>query len=432
MKIKKIMLITLLLLAVLTIGAVSAADNADALAVDGTGDNQVVEAPVDNSDVGLAPSDFNVTFIDGEVDINDDDTVVVRFYWPEDASQTVTVGVDGGSSSWYDKSAGQTYQDVTLGNLYIFEPGTYNLTVKYNYETVIATGTLKVTKTYTADDFIGIMTDVNEYEKDVVNVWDDEGLNGFVTVYANGVQAYSQNLVAEPSQGILIYVENLTGNFNGQYTIKAVYKKANGKEYSKESIVTFTGVGSPDKTTITASAMTVVYGDNKYVVATLKDSNGNVISDVNVKIKVMGVEYPVATDKNGQVKQSVGSLDVGKQTVTFTFDGNANYAKSTKSVTVTVNKAAPKLTAAKKTFKKSVKTKKYTVTLKTNQNKVMKSVWVTLNVNKKNLKVKTNAKGQATFKITNLNKKGTFTATVKYAGNSYYKAVTAKPKITVK
>ena len=146
----------------------------------------------------------------------------------------------------------------------------------------------------------------------------------------------------------------------------------------------------------------------------------------------MGVEYPVATDKNGQVKQSVGSLDVGKQTVTFTFDGNANYAKSTKSVTVTVNKAAPKLTAAKKTFKKSVKTKKYTVTLKTNQNKVMKSVWVTLNVNKKNLKVKTNAKGQATFKITNLNKKGTFTATVKYAGNSYYKAVTAKPKITVK
>lgn len=120
-----------------------------------------------------------------------------------------------------------------------------------------------------------------------------------------------------------------------------------------------------------------------------------------------------------------------KCSILSSFKGDANYAKSTKSVTVTVNKATPKLTAAKKTFKKSVKTK-YTVTLKTNHNKIIKSAVVTLNVNKKTYKVKTNAKGQATFKITNLNKKGTFTATVKYAGNSYYKAKTVKPKLIVK
>lgn len=121
-----------------------------------------------------------------------------------------------------------------------------------------------------------------------------------------------------------------------------------------------------------------------------------------------------------------------KCSILSSFKGDANYAKSTKSVTVTVNKATPKLTAAKKTFKKSVKTKSYTVTLKTNHNKVIKSAVVTLNVNKKTYKVKTNAKGQATFKITNLNKKGTFTATFKYAGNSYYKAKTVKPKLIVK
>ena len=55
-----------------------------------------------------------------------------------------------------------------------------------------------------------------------------------------------------------------------------------------------------------------------------------------------------------------------------------------------------------------------------------------LNVNKKIYKVKTNAKGQATFKINNLNKKGTFTAVVKFAGNKYYNAKTVNTKITVK
>ena len=543
------MLITLLLLAIFTIGAASATDNADALAVDDTGDNQVVETPADadfmesqeDSDIlgsptmyftsdnitsrytsiagvydysnGLEgdvylfaddnqvyysqvsgknslfitgneiigsfngtynmklvynasngnnyfkegtvnfevpiinkvfnPEDFKVTFPNSEIDVDDENAMIVSYYCPEgikEGSSTIFVYYGDGeydrTSFSLDSSDVGTYQDITWGSLYQWNTGKYNLRVCYSedWENFMELGSnnLTVTKTYTADDFIGIITDVNEYERDVANVWDDDGLNGTVTVYANGAQVYSKKLVAGPSEGVLIYVENLTGNFNGQYTIKAVYKKSDGKEYSKEAIVTFTGVGSPDKTTITASAMTVVYGDNKYVVATLKDSNGNAISGVNVKIKVMGVEYPVATDKNGQVKQSVSSLAVGKQAVTFTFDGNANYAKSTKSVTVTVNKATPKLTAAKKTFKKSVKTKQYTVTLKTNQNKVMKSVYVTLNVNKKTYKVKTNTKGQAIFKITNLNKKGTFTATVKFAGNSYYNAKTAKPKITVK
>ena len=62
----------------------------------------------------------------------------------------------------------------------------------------------------------------------------------------------------------------------------------------------------------------------------------------------------------------------------------------------------------------------------------MKNTKVTLKVNGKTYSAKTNAKGQATFKINNLNKKGKFTAVVKFAGNKYYNAKTAKPKITVK
>ena len=45
---------------------------------------------------------------------------------------------------------------------------------------------------------------------------------------------------------------------------------------------------------------------------------------------------------------------------------------------------------------------------------------------------KTNSNGKATFKITKLTKKGTHTATIKFAGNGYYKASSASKKITIK
>jgi hypothetical protein len=62
----------------------------------------------------------------------------------------------------------------------------------------------------------------------------------------------------------------------------------------------------------------------------------------------------------------------------------------------------------------------------------MKNTKVTLKVNGKTYAAKTNAKGQATFKLTKLTKKGKFTAVVKYAGNNYYNAKTSKPKLTVR
>ncbi|MBE6489631.1 MAG: hypothetical protein E7Z83_02100 [Methanobrevibacter sp.] len=100
--------------------------------------------------------------------------------------------------------------------------------------------------------------------------------------------------------------------------------------------------------------------------------------------------------------------------------------------TLVWDKLTTKLTAGAKTFKKSVKTKKYTITLKNDMGKVVKNVKVTLKVNKKTYSAKTNSKGQITFKITNLNKKGKFTAIVKFSGNKYHYAVTKKPKITIK
>ena len=119
-------------------------------------------------------------------------------------------------------------------------------------------------------------------------------------------------------------------------------------------------------------------------------------------------------------------------TATVTYAGNTIYNKISKSVKVTVKKAAVILTAKAKSFKKSSKSKKYVVVLKTNQNKVMKNTKLTLKVNGKTYSATTNAKGKATFKITKLTKKGGFTATIKYAGSKYYNTKTVKAKIVVK
>ena len=89
------------------------------------------------------------------------------------------------------------------------------------------------------------------------------------------------------------------------------------------------------------------------------------------------------------------------------------------------------MTAKKKTFKTTPKTKKYTIVLKDNTGKAIKKAKVTLKVKGKIYKATTNSKGKATFKITNLNKKGTVKATVTYKGNKYYNKVSKKAKIKV-
>ena len=184
-------------------------------------------------------------------------------------------------------------------------------------------------------------------------------------------------------------------------------------------------------TQLSASSISITYNADKDLVITLKDNQNRPISGVKISVSLNGSKK-LKTDKNGQVKVSVGTMVPKKYSASITFAGDSNYLKSTKKVTVNVKKATPKMTAKKKTFKKSAKTKKYSITLKTNKNKAMKKVKVTIKVNKKKYTAKTNKKGVATFKLKKLTKKGKFKATVTYKGNKYYKKVTKKVKITVK
>lgn len=182
---------------------------------------------------------------------------------------------------------------------------------------------------------------------------------------------------------------------------------------------------------LTASNLNAYYNADKSFTATLKDENGNPIKDEEIKILLNGQSKTLKTDKNGQIRLTTNKLVPKIYDVKLIYGGNDYYANSTAKAKITIKKLVSKITAAKKTFKKSLKTKKYTITLKAN-NKVLKNAKVYLKIKGKTYTVKTNKYGKATFKITKLTQKGTFKATVKYAGNQYYSSKTVNTKITCK
>jgi hypothetical protein len=228
--------------------------------------------------------------------------------------------------------------------------------------------------------------------------------------------------------------EEITANFTpsktGNHTLTVVY---GGDNYHTSAVNTTSfNVGDGRQATVIASSdISTVYNGGKYLKAVLKTSSGQIISNTLLSITLNGVTKKLTTNKNGEVSLLISQIPK-KYVAKVVFGGDASYKPVTKSVNVVVKKATPKLTAKYKTFKKSVKTKKYTIILKTNQNKAMNKITVSIKVNGKTYSAKTNNKGVATFKITKLSKKGKFNAVVKFAGNKYYNSVTKKVKISVK
>ena len=184
----------------------------------------------------------------------------------------------------------------------------------------------------------------------------------------------------------------------------------------------------------TVSVVNVVadYGSGKSLIINLKDTSGNPIKYAKVTVVINSASKIYSTDDLGQIIISTKTYVPKTYTVSVKYSGDNTYIGSTGSAKITINKLTPVLTASKATFKLSVKTKQYKVTLKDNKKKAMKSIQLTLKVNGKTYSAKTTSSGVATFKITKLTKKGTFTAQIKYAGSSIYKSVSKSVKITVK
>ena len=260
----------------------------------------------------------------------------------------------------------------------------------------------------------------NQYAMSFTNIDGTPLANGAVEVSIDGV--YNYTLTTDENGTVDFLLPSLAGGDH----IMTITNPVTGEK------ITTTITYMKEASSISTAAVTTVYNGGKYVVFTLKDSNGVALSGKDVSVVLNGKTIKGVTDANGQFKVSTDGLAPKAYTATMTFAGDDYLVKSTATAKITVKKATPKMTAKKATFKAKKKTKKYSIVLKDNKNKAMKKVKVTLKVKGKTYKATTNAKGKATFKITKLTKKGKYTAKVKFAGNKNYNAVTKKVKITVK
>ena len=280
------------------------------------------------------------------------------------------------------------------------EKGTVVVTLTDNSTNPIAGATVKYT--------------VNGGEEQTATTGDDgkatiTGLTGEVTIVVNYEGNESFNPISDSK--FFNFTEEPSNDTNG----------------SNSTPVTPTKVA----TKLTAPKVTATYNVAKKLVITLM-ANGKALANKKVTVKVGTISKTLTTNAKGQVSLNVATLVPKTYTATVKFAGDEGYLASSLSPKVVVSKAKPQIVAKAKTFKVKVKTKKYTVTLKNNKGKVLKKVKLTLKVGKKTYKATTNSKGKATFKITKLTKKGKYTATIKFAGSKYYKALSKKAKITVK
>ena len=251
------------------------------------------------------------------------------------------------------------------------------------------------------------------------------------------------NAVSGVTVNYVINGENMTGitDENGTITISDLTNEVvvsavfagNGNFLASNNTADFNFTIPKVATQLSCAGVTTYYNVGKNLVVTLKDVNGNVLANKMVTVNFIGKTYTKVTDANGQIIFKLSATLLPKTYLTtITFAGDETLINSSVATKVVVKKATVKMAASAKTFKKSLKTKKYSITLKNNLGKVMKNTKVTLKIKGKTFSAYTNSKGVATFKITKLTKKGKYTSYVKYAGSKYYNALNKKVVITLK
>ena len=306
-----------------------------------------------------------------------------------------------------------------------FEPsldkGTYNVAIVNPITGEIKNATLVITKS------------IPSLSLSVVKQEGGEVLKAVLPKTATGDVEFIFDNGAEYSVEIIGGVSILEGLDPGEYSVVATYMGNDEfNSVSKSIKFNISDVVVPLSSVLSSSKVTTTYGTSKKITITLKDSKDNILFGRTVTVILNNKKYTAIIPSDGKASIAIpSSLPAKSYTAIITYAGEENILSDTIKISVVVNKATPKLTAAKKTFKLIDKTKKYVVTLKTDKNKAYKNQLITIKVNGKTYSARTASNGQATFKLTKLTKKGTFTATVKYAGNSNYKAVSKSIKITV-
>ena len=415
--------------------------------VDGKGTVEVSDLAAGTYDVLVVSSDKhfggqNTTSL--TVTKNDPTIIVDAPETVECLNYNITVNVNDGTGTITFTLDGNDTVVPIVNGIAVFTiadltQGTYNVTIAYSGDDKYFDNETNVTIDVAKNKNVTII---------VSDVHVDRILDKFEATFVNyqGVGIANANVIFKIDNETYHVVTDANGVATvGLYLLRGSYPVAidfEAIENEFDAVSASAIITVSDKTNILIDSIST-----DEITGTLKDINGNPIANATIVYTIAGGDKRnVTTDGNGSFVVKVDKNGL----VNITFEGDNISEPSGFSITLNgivpetpakdntpetpkkVTQVASKIVAKKKTFKANKKTKKYTITLKTNAGKAIKNVKVTLKIKGKTYKAKTNAKGKATFNIKKLSKKGKYTAKINFAGNKNFKAANKKVKITVK
>ncbi|WP_405266037.1 Ig-like domain-containing protein, partial [Methanobrevibacter sp.] len=259
-------------------------------------------------------------------------------------------------------------------------------------------------------------------------------ISGVTVELANGVDAETISLLNVNSTTSTFKPSNDVSISKNTIVTGVKTLKTNGT--SSESNVELTKVIATSLSGASSqNVYAIAYGavkSGKYYSVTLKDANGNVLANKNIKFNFNGKTVTAKTNANGVASLAIDVAKAGTYALTASFD-DASYGSSSVKASVKILKNKVKITKKTKKVKKSSKkrTLKYYVKTTTGKKVGIKGVKVYLKINKKTYKAKTNKKGLVKFKVKLPKVKKTYKVKVTFKGDKANNKKTLKTKLKV-
>ncbi|WP_297899763.1 Ig-like domain repeat protein [Methanobrevibacter sp.] len=332
----------------------------------------------------------------------------------------------------------QTDSNGTAGLVINLIPGTYKVSVIYKgddlYIGTTTTGNLvieKVSVRLTTDPLVKLNETNNKYYVLLTDMYGRPlcGESLIIKIQKDGFYEF-YNLTTDNEGFITIPIDLIEGNY-------MVLIDFNENEWYYNTTSASTLIVSKIINKITTN-ITITFKNNT-VVFYLTDTDGNLLINKEISIKLVGngytKYYTIKTNYNGKAELKLNiSSNSAKYNLYYNFEG-VNYYNSTEGLfTFTSNSSNTKIktliTVNAPTIIKGKKTL-ITATLKSSNGKILANKKVKLIINKKTYIKTTNSKGIVVFQVSNL-KTGKYVFKLLYGGDSNYHSSTISKTQTVK
>ena len=338
--------------------------------------------------------------IPDEIDFNDEDEISITL--PEDATGNLTVSVDGVETV---VPVVNGTASVPLENL---TPGDHKISVLYSgddkYDSASAEKSLSVVPA------IEIPEKITTDDDDSISIDLPADATGNLTVSVDGVETVVPvvNGTASVPLGELSSGDhNISVSYSGDGKYSAYSKSVTASVAKTKPTINVTVPSDAQECKVVSITITLP-----------DDATGTVFVDID------GNGY--YTHVNGTTVLNISGLTGGDKNITYRYTGDNKYEEASGNLSAFIL-FKPKLTNSKNFAMYYFDGSKFTVRAWGIDGKVAAGEIVTITLNKKTYKVKTNKNGVASLKIPN-----TVKPTKKYTITAQYKTAKVSKKITVK